>query len=165
MDVVLLNENGNLFLSPDIDDWATIEALNISVIVDLDGGLDIGIPTVPNHLLYLYFPMYDEDLPDLSKLHAVARLGATLIEQGHKVLCHCLMGFNRSALVAGLMLVYLGMSGEEVVTHLQSRRAGALYNETFAKYLQALPAMHRADAFVMQPDNASEPMSSKQEDH
>lgn len=164
MDVVLLNENGNLFLSPDIDDWATIEALNISVIVDLDGDLDLGIPTLPNHMLYLYFPMYDEDLPDLHKLHAVALLGATLIEQGHKVLCHCLMGFNRSALVAGLMLFYLGMSGEEVVAHLQSKRAGALYNETFAKYLQALPAVHRADGFATQPNNAFGLLSNEKED-
>ncbi|MBL8208336.1 MAG: dual specificity protein phosphatase family protein [Blastocatellia bacterium] len=144
MDVVLVNESGNLFLSPDIDDWETIAALDITVIIDLDGDLDIGIPTLPNRMLYLYFPMYDEDLPDLPKLHAVAQLGATLIEQGHKVLCHCLMGFNRSALVAGLILVHLGMSGEEVVTHLQSKRAGALYNETFARYLQSLPAMTRA---------------------
>ena len=137
MDVVLLNESGNLFLSPDIDDWATIEAIGISVIIDLDGDLDLGIPTVPNQMLYIYFPIYDENLPDLEKLHAVARLGASLVGQGHKVLCHCLMGFNRSALVAGLMLVYLGMAGEEVVRQLQAKRAGALYNEVFADYLRA----------------------------
>lgn len=138
MDVVLLNENGNLFLSPDIDDWATIEALGISVIIDLDGDLDLGVPTIPNQMLYIYFPIYDENLPDLIKLHAVARLGASLVEQGHKVLCHCLMGFNRSALVAGLILVYFGMSGEEVVKQLQSKRAGALYNETFAGFLRSV---------------------------
>lgn len=138
MDVVLLNENGNLFLSPDIDDWATIEALGISVIIDLDGDLDLGVPTIPNQMLYIYFPIYDENLPDLIKLHAVARLGASLVEQGHKVLCHCLMGFNRSALVAGLILVYFGMSGEEVVKQLQSKRAGALYNETFADFLRSV---------------------------
>lgn len=146
MDVVVLNENGNLFLSPDIDDWQTIEALGISVILDLDGDLDIGIPTVPNQMLYVYFPIYDQDLPDQGKLHAIARLGATLLEQGHKVLCHCLMGYNRSALVAGLMLVYLGMSGEEAVKHLQLKRAGALYNETFAEYLRSVLPFAKTDA-------------------
>ncbi len=105
MDLQLLNESGTLFLSSDIDDWPTIETLGISVILDLDGGLDIGVPTIPNQMLYIYFPFNDDHLPDLEKLHAVARLGASLVAAGHKVLCHCLMGFNRSALLAGLILM------------------------------------------------------------
>jgi protein-tyrosine phosphatase len=137
MDVVRLNESGTLFLSSDIDDWTAVMALGTSVIIDLDGALDIGIPTVPNQMLYIYFPFLDENLPDQAKLHGVARLGASLVESGQTVLCHCLMGFNRSALVAGLILVYLGMTGEEVVRHLQAKRAGALYNETFARYLRS----------------------------
>ena len=105
MDIVQLDEKNLLFLSPDIDDWHPLEQSGISVIIDLDGDLDIGVPTLPNHVLYIYFPIYDENLPDLDKLHAVARLGATLVERGHKVLTHCRMGFNRSALVAGLILM------------------------------------------------------------
>ena len=138
MDVVLINENG-LFLSPDIDDWQTIKEYNISVIIDLDGDLDIGVPTIPNEILYIYYPIYDEHLPDLVKLHAIGKLGAELVANGHRVLCHCLMGFNRSALVAGAILVALGMSGAQAVSLLQERRPGALYNETFAAYLQSLP--------------------------
>ena len=137
MDVVLLSENG-LFLSPDIDDWQTIKDLNISVIIDLDGDLDIGVPTIPNDILYIYFPIYDENLPDLMKLHAIAKLGAELVTGGHRVLCHCLMGFNRSALIAGAILVALGMEGAQALSLLQERRPGALYNEIFAAYLQSL---------------------------
>lgn len=141
MDIVILNEIDSLFLSPDIDDWDEIRALGISAIIDLDGDLDIGVPTVPNEMLYIYFPIHDTDVPDLVKLHGVARLGASLVDNGQKVLCHCLLGFNRSALVAGLIMVYLGMSGSDVVAQLQQRRAGALYNEEFARYLGSLPAM------------------------
>ena len=55
----------------------------------------------------------------------VARLAAHLVLGGHRVLAHCCMGFNRSALVAGLILNYLGMSGPEAVTLLRERRPGA----------------------------------------
>ena len=90
-------------------------------------------------MLYVYFPIFDDGLPDLNKLHAVARLGARLVANGEKVLAHCGMGFNRSALVAGLVLTYLGMKGEDAVALLREKRPGALFNENFAVYLAALP--------------------------
>ena len=65
----------------------------------------------------------------------MARLGATLVEAGHRVLSHCGMGFNRSALVAGLILSYMGVPGEETVKLLRQKRPGALFNQTFAEYL------------------------------
>ena len=138
MDIICLDERGCLFLSPKIEDWEHVRRHDITVVIDLEGGLDHGVPTLPNHVLYLYFPIYDEDLPDMAKLHAVARLGASLVEQGHKVLSHCGMGFNRSALVAGLILHYLGFTGEQAVALLRSRRPGALFNEVFADYLNSL---------------------------
>ena len=49
------------------------------------------------------------------------------------------MGLNRSALVAGLVLTYLGMKGEDAVALLREKRPGALFNENFAAYLAALP--------------------------
>ncbi len=143
MDIVQLDEKNLLFLSPDIDDWSPLQQGSISVVIDLDGDLDTGVPTVPNHVLYIYFPIYDEDLPDLDKLHAVANLGATLVEKGHKVLTHCRMGFNRSALVAGLILIYLGMTGADVVDLLRLKRPGALFNEVFASYLHSIPGIRR----------------------
>jgi hypothetical protein len=48
------------------------------------------------------------------------------------------MGFNRSALVAGLIMVGLGMPGTAVVEQLRQRRPRALYNEQFAMPLAAL---------------------------
>jgi protein-tyrosine phosphatase len=140
MNTFCIDDKGCLFISPRIDDWQFLEDHGISVVIDLEGDLDAGVPTVPNHVLYLYYPIFDEELPDLDKLKAVARLGATLVDAGHKVLSHCGMGFNRSALVAGLILVHLGLSGEEAFQLLRRKRPGSLFNEVFANYLRGLPA-------------------------
>jgi protein tyrosine phosphatase (PTP) superfamily phosphohydrolase (DUF442 family) len=133
--IVQVDDAGLLFFSPDIEDWSAVTERGITAVIDLDGDIDPGVPTAPNNLVYIYYPIYDEDLPDLTKLHAIAALGATLIRKGQAVLSHCRMGFNRSALVAGLIMTHLGMSGEEVVAMLRRKRPGALFNETFADYL------------------------------
>jgi protein-tyrosine phosphatase len=52
------------------------------------------------------------------------------------------MGFNRSALVAGLILTELGFDGAAAVERLRARRPGALYNEQFAEYLASIPRQH-----------------------
>jgi protein-tyrosine phosphatase len=138
MDIILLHDRGPLCLSPKIEEWGPLEEHGISVVFDLEGDLDTCIPTTPNLVLYVYFPIFDEDLPDLAKLHALARLGAEMIETGHGVLSHCGMGFNRSALLAGLILVHLGFSGPEAVTLLRAKRPGALFNTVFADYLLSI---------------------------
>lgn len=138
MDIICLDDKGCLYLSPKIEDWAPVAEHGITVVIDLEGGLDHCIPTLPNHVLYIYYPIYDEDLPDIHKLQAVARLGASMVEAGHKVLSHCGMGYNRSALVAGMILNHLGLPGTETVRLLRERRPGALFNEVFAEYLLGL---------------------------
>jgi protein-tyrosine phosphatase len=49
------------------------------------------------------------------------------------------MGLNRSALIAGLVLTYLGMKGEDAVALLREKRPAALFNENFTAYLATLP--------------------------
>lgn len=139
MELYPVDDTQRLFISPVICDWQTLLDAGISVVIDLEGGLDLGVPTVPNQMLYVYFPIFDEDLPDLEKLHGVAGLGARMLHGGEKVLVHCRMGFNRSALVAGRILIELGLSGPEAVARLRSCRPGALFNEVFARYLEGLP--------------------------
>jgi protein-tyrosine phosphatase len=133
-----VDDDGRLFISPVISDWAVVSSYGVDTVIDLEGGLDECIPSVPNGCLYVYFPIYDEDLPDLDKLEAVVSLGAHLVKNGHGVLSHCGMGFNRSALVAGLILHRLGMPGAKVVEQLRARRPGALFNQLFADHLLAL---------------------------
>lgn len=134
-----VDDHGHLFISPVITDWKIVSSYGVDTVIDLEGGLDECIPSVPNGCLYVYFPIYDEQLPDLEKLEAVVALGAHLVARGHRVLSHCGMGFNRSALVAGRILHRLGMPGPRVVEHLRQRRPGALFNEVFAQHLRSLP--------------------------
>jgi hypothetical protein len=133
-----IDDDRRLFISPVINDWSIIEAHGISTVMDMEGGLDECIPTAPGGCLYIYFPIFDEDLPDLAKLEGLAHLGAHLVASGHRVLSHCGMGFNRSALVAGRILHRLGMPGPKVVETIQQRRPGALFNDVFADHLRSL---------------------------
>lgn len=133
-----VDDAGHLFISPVIKDWSIVSSYGIDTVIDLEGGMDECIPTSPNGCLYVYFPIYDENLPDLEKLEAVVRLGAHLVERGHRVLSHCGMGFNRSALVAGRILHRLGMPGEAVITRLRERRPGALFNDVFAAHIRSM---------------------------
>jgi protein-tyrosine phosphatase len=139
MELYQVDDKGQLFISPDIDDWQPLNQHAIDVVFDLDGGLDISAPSMPNQILYVYFQFEDRHLPDLKKLHELAQLGARLIQNGYKVLSHCGMGHNRSALLAGLILNHLGMAGADVVEQIRRNRQGALYNKTYAAYLQSLP--------------------------
>lgn len=141
MELFQVDDSGQLFISPSIntiDDWEVLDRYAIDTVIDLDGEIDVGVPTVPNQCLYIYFPIIDDDLPNLTKLHAIGSLGANVIQSGHRVLSHCGMGYNRSALVAGVILNKLGMPGPDVVQRLRERRTGALFNDCFAAYLESL---------------------------
>lgn len=141
MEIVSVDEGGRLLLSSDIDDWGEIERLGVNVIVDLDHTLD-AVPSTPDRFLYVYYPFEDLHLPNLERLHGVARMAAEL-SRDQRVLVHCRMGYNRSALVVGIALTYRGLSGDEALRHLREIRPGALFNETFANYLEVLPAIER----------------------
>jgi protein-tyrosine phosphatase len=141
LDVV--DDEGRLFISPAIDEWSVVRESGISVIVDLDNDIDHGVPTLPGSILYVYFPISDAELPDLHHLNAIGSMGATLHRAGHRVLSHCGMGLNRSALLAGVILHQLGWAGEAAVARLRERRPGALFNERFCEYLMSLPARPR----------------------
>ena len=56
-----IDDDGRLYISGDLDDWAFIAPHGIDVVIDLDGGLDACIPTETNHCLYIYFPFDDDD--------------------------------------------------------------------------------------------------------
>ena len=138
MELFQVDDESLLFISPAITDWDALACRCVDTVIDVDGDIDSGVPTLPDRCLYIYFPIFDEDLPNLDKLHALGNLGASLVASRHCVLAHCGMGFNRSALVAGVILHKLGMPGPDIVKRLQERRPGALYNECFAAYIDSL---------------------------
>jgi hypothetical protein len=134
-EIVQMDDEGRLFLSAAIEDWQPILDLGIDTVIDLEGGIDHGVPELADQFLYIYFPIEDGKLPELHRLHAVARLCAELVRRGDRVLAHCGLGLNRSALLIGLILQYLGMEGPATVQRCRARRPGALYNVIFAEYL------------------------------
>ncbi len=139
MELFQIDHLGQLFISPDVDDWKPLEERGIDAVFDLDDDLDIGIPNVPNQILYIYFPFEDTcALPNKERLHDLAKLAAKLILNGQKVLSHCGMGHNRSALLAGITLTYLGLDGKAAVALIRQKRPGALYNKVFADYVESL---------------------------
>lgn len=138
MELFAVDQDARLFISPVITCWDTLESHGVDVVIDLEGDVDHGVPTIPDRWLYVYFPIHDGELPNLAKLGAVARLGAELLRQGHGVLSHCGMGFNRSALLAGLIMHEMGMDGPDIVARLRERRPGALFNDIFAEHLASL---------------------------
>jgi hypothetical protein len=133
-----MDDEGRLYISPAIREWAPVAELGIDTVIDMDAGLDDCIPTTPEGCLYIYFPIYDELLPNLTRLDAVGNLGAQLIRSGHRVLSHCGLGFNRSALVAAVIMSKLGASGGEIIERIRARRPGALFNDVFAAYVASL---------------------------
>lgn len=140
MELFQVDEKGLLFVSPEILDWAPLAAQKIKLVIDLEGTIDRDVPTVPNSLIYVYFPFDDAGLPDLVKLHALGRLAAEMMYAGYAVLIHCSMGLNRSPLMAGVALTHFGLTGAQAVEQLRRRRDGALYNDVYAQYLGSLPA-------------------------
>lgn len=137
MELFQVDDDGRLFISPALDCWDAPHACRVDVVIDLEGGLDACIPTLSGQCLYVYCPIDDDDeqLPPAGKLRAIAQMAASLIRDGHVVLSHCGMGYNRSALVAALILIELGMSGRDAVARLRARRPGALFNPLFESWL------------------------------
>ena|SRR5258706_2233389 len=140
MDLTPVDDEGRLFVSSAIDDWGLIERQGISVVVDLEGVVDAGIPTANGALLYLYYPFQDEDVPDPALVASLSGFLAELYRDGHRLLVHCSLGLNRSPLVAGAVMHRLGWTGSAVVERLRERRPGALFNETYCDYLLGLGA-------------------------
>jgi hypothetical protein len=135
--IVQMDDDGRLFLSAIIHEWKPVLDRGINIVIDLEGGIDHGVPETADKFLYIYLPIHDGELPDLDRLHAVAKLGAELVQRGDRVLAHCGVGLNRSALMIALILRYLGMDGAAAVARCRERRPGALYNQVFADYLSS----------------------------
>jgi hypothetical protein len=57
MELIQVDNEGLLFISPTITDWATLDRYNVDTVIDLDGALDDGVPAARDHLLYVYFPI------------------------------------------------------------------------------------------------------------
>lgn len=140
MNISPVDDDEMLYVSSTIDDWSVLQGLAISVVVDLEGAIDDGVPIRPGGILYVYFPFNDDEMPDRDVLAASADFVTRLVRAGHRVLVHCGLGLNRSPLLAGLVLHRMGMTGPAAIERLRERRPGALFNEAYCAHLMELEA-------------------------
>ena len=122
-------------------DWQPILDRKIDVVVDLYGTLDPDVPTDPNSILYLFWPIEDAAvLPDIKVLDVLTDAVVHLIRLGHKVLVHCHRGKSRSGLFNAIVVMKMSnLDGSAAIELVRQRRPGALGNQTFVQYLQGLP--------------------------
>jgi len=132
----------------DVGEWQSVLALKIDVVLDLFGTLGPGVPTAPNSILYMFWPIEDHpQLPDVQIMNILVDTIVRLIQAGHKVLVHCHKGKSRSGMINALVVRQLhGISGADAVDLVRQQRPGSLGNQVFATYVQGLPAPAPAPA-------------------
>jgi protein-tyrosine phosphatase len=129
MEIFQIDEN--LYQSSMIDNME--RAKMFDVCIDLAGGID---PDASDFKIYLKWTIEDAGLPDSDILKIVASFGYDMAyKKKMKVLVHCEQGFNRASLLNGVILWRKGMSGQEIVNYIRSKRPGALFNMNFVNYL------------------------------
>lgn len=85
---------------------------------------------------YAEFEAYDSEEGVPQRLDTIVSLALDCVAEG-PTLIHCQAGLNRSGLVAGLVLVRQGHSGDEAVELLRERRSPAvLCNRTFESFVR-----------------------------
>jgi protein-tyrosine phosphatase len=130
---------GKLWQSSQIDDWAAVHRVLPDVLIDLEGGIDSGVPT--HALTYIYWPIVDGPLPaDIANLEALSSYVCHRFNNSKRVWVHCAAGINRASLLSGLVLYdYEGLRGQALIDTIRARRPGALTNQAFVGYLLGLP--------------------------
>jgi protein-tyrosine phosphatase len=129
MEIFQIDEN--LYQSSMINDVERVKMFDVCI--DLAGGID---PDASDFKIYLKWTIEDAGLPDLEVLMTVASFGYDLAyKKKMNVLVHCERGINRASLLNGVILWMKGMSGQEIVDYIRSKRPGALFNQNFVSYL------------------------------
>lgn len=123
-------------------DWQPVHDRKIDVVVDLFGTLDPDVPTEPNSILYIFWPIEDHaELPDLRMLDVLTDMIVREIRDGHKALVHCHKGKSRSGLFNAIVVMKLQhIDGKTAIDIVRRGRPEALGNQSFAAYLESLPA-------------------------
>ena len=133
---------GLIYQSGALTEWTPIQNRDISVIFDLEGGLDNVIPRPqPDYLVYVCHPILDGNLPNMDTMWKLAELGANLVKyENRRLLSHCAAGVNRASLMNGLILhkLFPNWSGAKIVETIRRGRPGALTNRNFEEYLLSL---------------------------
>lgn len=129
---------GKLYQSGIIESYVLLDERHIAVVINMTNDKD-SIALARGSGPYMRAPILDGPLPYQGILDAVVTFAVTHIINGYPVLVHCAAGLNRSGLVNALIVRQIrGISGAEAIAHVRRARPGALFNETFVKYLETL---------------------------
>ncbi len=107
--------------------------------------------SVPRDGVLVHWPIKDGPVPEPETLRGVASLVAGCLRGGAIVYVHCQAGLNRSALVAGRILMEQGMSAERAIETVRERRRGSLSDE-YANWLRSEEQGLRAEVTRDVPD-------------
>ena len=99
----------------------------------------------PWGVVELRYGFPDDDISDdqITPCLRLARYGWEQWRSGANVLIRCQQGVNRSGLVTVLVLMFDGMSANDAISLVRSRRGGAvLNNKAFEKWLREQAPKH-----------------------
>jgi len=118
---------------------------NVDVIANVDS---FRFYDIPEGVIYLHFAYWDTDaVPDATELDVVTTFLNDLRATGETVFVHCRLGLNRSALLAGLMLVDEGYRAKDAIELMRDLRSPqVLENRTFELYLLSADGTRRGDS-------------------
>lgn len=132
---MITNVTSGLFIGDYSQKWNELADRGIGVVVRLTTTGREAPKHWPGAVLKWRFPDIHE-LPDLDMLRRVVTFTANM-SKDTDVLVQCAGAINRSALVIGCALVFLGNDSVEAIEAIQKARGGrALTNPVFRKYIQ-----------------------------
>jgi protein-tyrosine phosphatase len=132
--------DGKIYQGTAPDKWSDLDPIKPDIVVSLS---DEDTIAPKGQGTYIYYPIEDGPLPvDVERLINLANfLSQEVSAHGKVCYYHCAVGINRSSLLTGLVLYFLGVaSGQALVDYIRTKRPGALSNRTFADFLRAFPA-------------------------
>jgi protein-tyrosine phosphatase len=106
----------------------------VDVVVNVDS---VRYYEPPAGAIYVAYPFEDTDtLPDLVPLRLLAEQIVALRSAGLTVFVHCRLGLNRSALLVALVLIGFGLTADDAIRYLRTKRhPRVLCNEVFERAL------------------------------
>ncbi len=134
--------DGRLWIGGAPVDYSWARRRGIDVVVDVSDPDMQPRPDEVRDIDYRKCPLADHDeLPDIEQVEELVGHVVDSVRAGRRVLVHCSFGKNRSGLVVTLAVrELLGVTGAKAVALVRSRRHRAVNNQTFAAYVEALPA-------------------------
>ena len=124
------------------DDWTTLQAMGITVDLDLQEEsqdvFDLNRPEV-----YLWLPVVDWAGPSPETIHTGVGFIRQMVDERRSIYIHCFAGVGRSPIMAAGYFVSKGMSADEALAHVKSRRPATDPNKQQIRYLRTFERQWR----------------------